>query len=159
MSLATLEQALAEGSRILLDAATLIAYLNRREAVSPVAAHIIDHFVREGRNPATVSMVTVMEVLVRPLAHGPGEPYLHALDFLTRFPNLRAVPIDLPVAQEAASLRASYRFAAPDALVIASGLVHQVGSLVTNDADWPARLRPISQRIGVCHLTHHLPFP
>lgn len=159
MSVATLERALPEGSRVLLDATVLIAYLNRREATSPVAAHIIEQFVRDGRNTAIVSMVTVMEVLVRPLVHGPGEPYLHALDFLTRFPNLRAVPIDLPVAQEGASLRAGYRFAAPDALVIATGIVHQVGHLVTNDADWPGRLRPIAQRVGVCYLSHHLPFP
>lgn len=159
MSVATLERAIAAESRILLDTTTLIAYLNRRELISPVAAHVIDHFVREGRNSAIVSMVTVMEVLVRPLAPGPGEAYLHSMDFLTRFPNLRAVPVDLPVAQEAASLRAGYRLETPDALVVATGVVHQVGHLVTNDADWTERLRPIARRIQVCHLTHHLPFP
>ncbi len=154
-----MEQAIPAGDRILLDATVLVAYLNRREAISPVAAHIIQEFVRDGRNMAIVSMVTVMEILIRPLAQGPGEPYLHALDFLTRFPNLRAVPIDLPVAQEAASLRAGYRLHAPDALVIATGVVHQVGHLVTNDRDWTTRLRPMARRVEVCCLADHLPFP
>lgn len=159
MSLAGLEKALPEGSRVLLDSTILIAYLNRRDVVSPVAAHVIDALVRGGRNPAVISMVTAMEVFVRPLTHGPGEPYLHVVDFLTRFPNVRAVPIDMPVTQEAASLRAGYRLAVPDALVMATGIVHQVGHLVTNDRDWSNCLRSLQRRVEVCCLSDFLPFP
>ncbi|MBI4495062.1 MAG: PIN domain-containing protein [Chloroflexi bacterium] len=159
MSQVSLERALPNGHRILVDSSTLIAYFNRGELVWPAAAHIVDQLVWSGRNPAIVSMVTAMEVLVRPLLHGPGEPYQHVIDFLGRFPNIRAVPIDLPVAQEAASLRATYRFSAPDALVIATGIVHQVSCLVTNDGNWPTKLHPVAGRIRVCYLTNHLPFP
>lgn len=103
MSVSTLEHALPPGDRVLLDASALIAYLNGGETTTPLVTHVIDELVRTGRNPALVSMVTVMELLVRPLRLGPGEHYRHAVDFLTRFPNLRCLEIDIAVAQEAAS--------------------------------------------------------
>jgi predicted nucleic acid-binding protein len=78
--------------------------------------------------------------------------YLHALDFLTHHPNLRAQPIDLPVAQEAAGIRATYGLPAPDALVVATGIVAQVGALVTNDERWKKRLRPLGGRLRVLYL-------
>lgn len=159
MSSGSLEAALPEGERLLLDTTSLIAYLDGGEAVSPVATHIIDAFVRSGRNEAIVSMVTVMEILVKPLRLGPRAPYQHVLDFLTRYPHLRTLVIDLPVAQEAASLRASFGLRPPDALIVASGLISQVGYLVTNDAQWSSKLRPLSGRVGICQLSSHLPFP
>ena len=159
MSQASLERALPDGKRILLDTSVLIAYLNGGDPVSPLAAHVVDELVRTGRNPALVSMVTVMEVLVRPLRLGPAAPYQHLLDFLTHFPHLEAGIIALPVAQEAASLRATYTPRPADALIVATGIVRQVAHLVTDDADWPRKLQPLARRIRVCRLSHHLPFP
>lgn len=78
------------------------------------------------------------------------------MDFLTRFPHLRPLPIDLAIAQEAASLRATHRPSSPDALVIANGIVGQVGYLVTNDGDWPSKLQPLVGRVAVCALSRHL---
>ena len=158
MSKATIDAALSAGERILLDTTTLISYLNKGEPVSPIAAHVIDDLVRSGRNQAIVSTITAMEILVRPLRQGTSEPYQHIMDFLSNFPNLRLLNIDLYVAQEAASLRATYNFPPPDALIIASGILAQVGHLVTNDDEWRKKLGPISDRISVCHLEDHLPF-
>ena len=137
----------------------MIAYLNRGEQVSPIARHIVEEWVEVGRNGAIVSMVTVMEVLVRPLRVGPGTAYRHVVDFLTRFPNLHAAVIDLVVAQEAASLRATHRLAAADALIVATGVTSQVGYLVTNDRAWLPKLQPLAGRLAVCYLATHLPFP
>lgn len=159
ISFASLELALPSYDRLLLDTSALISYLNGGELVSPVVAEVIDNFVRSGRNQAVVSMVTVMELLVRPLRLGAGEPYRHAVDFLTRYPNLRAVEIDVPIAQEAASLRASYNLSAPDALIVATGTITQVGHLVTNDMMWASRLQPLGRRIHVVELSSHLPLP
>ncbi|HAF09691.1 MAG TPA: hypothetical protein DCK98_06370 [Chloroflexi bacterium] len=158
MSQASLEKAIPEGDRILLDTSALLAYLGVPAPTTPLVRHVIDEYVRSGRNLATVSMVTVMEILVRPLAAGPGPEYVHVMDFLQRFPNLRAVPIDLPIAQEAASLRAQHKFKTPDALVIATGLAAHVGHLVCNDAQWKSRLSAISTRVKVLYLEDHLPF-
>lgn len=146
------------GERILLDTSGLITYLGKPNHTTPVIQHVVDDWVRSGRNRAVVSMVTVMEVLVRPLEVGPGDEYEHVLDFLQRFPNLQAKPVDLPVAHEAASLRAQHKFSPPDALIIGTGLVAQVGHLVTNDERWKKRLAAISGRVRVCYLEDHLPF-
>jgi len=96
-----------------------------------------------------------MELLVRPLRIAPrGATHVH--NFLVHTPNLNLLPIDLYVAQEAASLRATYKFKAPDALVIATGIVSQVSHLVTNDAEWNKKLAPIRARIKVIELSKYV---
>jgi predicted nucleic acid-binding protein len=156
MTIATLEQALQDGERLLLDTTSLLAYFERRERISPLAMHVVDELVHPGRNPAVGSMVSAMEVFVRPLRVGASGPYEHLIDFLTRLPNLRPLPVDLAVAQKATSLRAAFRPSTADALIVATGIVAQVHHLVTNDADWVRKLQPISGRIRVCHLSRHL---
>lgn len=144
--------AIPAGDRVLLDTSALIAYFDNRERVSPVVTHLVDEFVFAGRNHGVISMVTVTEILVRPRrAHLEG--YGHASDFFHRFPNLRLAPVDFAVAQEAASLRTVFGFKTPDALVIGTGIVHQVGHLVTNDGDWKRKLQPMNARIEVCLLS------
>jgi PIN domain nuclease of toxin-antitoxin system len=113
----------------------LITHLNGGEATSPIATRIINDFVRSGRNYGLVSMVTVMEVLVRPLQVGAGQGQ-HSLTFLTRTPHLQPVEIDIHVAHQAAMLRAFFKLKPADALTIGTGLVHQVGHLVANDRKW-----------------------
>ncbi len=92
-----------------------------------------------------------MEVLVKPLRVAP-KAAAHVNDFLTHWPNLALLPIDLHVAQEAASLRATHNFKTPDALVIATGIVGQVGHFVTNDKSWRTKLEPIKNRVATVEL-------
>lgn len=158
MSEASLLTAIAEGDRVLLDTTVLAAYLDATDATHPVARHILGDLVATGRNPAVVSMVTVMEILVRPLrATPPGHHTV--LAFLRTHPNLTCVPVDLQVAQEAAHLRADRKLAPPDALIVGTGLATQVRHLVTNDRDWSRKLAAMSSRIAVVQTSSHLPFP
>jgi predicted nucleic acid-binding protein len=80
----------------------------------------------------------------------------HVHGFLTKWPNLKLLPVEIHMAQEAASLRAAYGFKAPDALVIATGLVGQVAHLVTNDAEWRKKLLPVKERVRVTMLRDYL---
>ena len=156
--LSELESAVPAGDRILLDTTCLAAYLDASEATHPVARHVIDEFVESGRNEAVVSMITVMEILVRPLRASP--PGHHTvLSFLRHHANLQAVPLDLQMAQEAASLRAEHRLTPPDALIIGTGIACQVGHLITNDADWGRKLASIQARIAAVTIGTFLPFP
>ncbi len=158
MTRASLERAVPADDRLLLDSSCLICHLDGSEAASPLAAHVIDTLVRSGRNRATVAMVSVMEILVRPRRRT-LEEYEHVLDFLKHHLDLKPQPIALPVAQEAATMRAAFGFATPDALVIATGVVSQVTHLVTCDATWKTKLagHRMSRRIRVVHLPDHLP--
>lgn len=155
MTIASLEQALPEGDRLLLDTTALAAYLDATEATHDLARHVIDTLVGPGRNPAIVSMITVMEILVRPLRATPHGHHT-ILAFIRGQPNLTAVPVDLEVAQDAASLRAAQRFSPPDALIVGTGFAAQVGHLVTNDGDWARKLRGLESRIRVCTLSDHI---
>ncbi len=133
----------------------LVAYFEPSDATHALAVVLIDEFVLAGRNVAVVSTIAAMELLVRPLRVAP-KGVVHIYDFLTRWPNLVLLPVDLHVAQEAASLRATHGFKVPDALVIASGIVSQVGHLVTNDAQWQKKLAALKARIAVTELSNYL---
>lgn len=148
MERVTLERALPAGDRILLDSTVLAAYLDDSEPTHPIATTIINDFVGSGRNEAVIAMVTVMEVLVRPLRRAPVGHHT-VLAFIKHQAHMEAVPLDLQMAQEAASLRASHRLSAPDALIVGTGIAAQVGHLITNDHRWSAKLAPIRDRIGV----------
>ena len=154
----SLLQAIAVGDRILLDTSVLIAYLDGDEASHPVARYVVDDLVASGRNPGVVSMVSVMEILIRPMRMT-AEGHHTVLGFLRSQPYLDLVPIDIQVAQDAAHLRAMQRFSAPDALVVGTGLATQVRHLVTNDLAWQSKLADMTARISVVRLADHLPFP
>ncbi len=157
-TLSKLELAIPAGERILLDTTCLAAYLDASEATHPVARQVIDEFVASGRNAAVVSMITIMELLVRPLRALPPSHHT-VLSFIRHHPNLEAVPLDLEMAQEAASLRAEHKFAPPDALIIGTGLACQVAHLITNDGDWGRKLQAIQSRIKVVTIGDFDPLP
>lgn len=145
------EKRIQVGDRVLIDTSVLIAYFEPSDGTHAIAVVLIDEFVKNGRNVALVSPVTAMELLVRPLRVAP-QGAVHVHDFLVHTPNLTLLPIDLHVAQEAASLRATHNFRVPDALIIATGIIGQVGHLITNDADWRKRLVPMKSRVQVAEL-------
>ena len=103
-------------------------------------------------------MITVMEILIRPLRASPPRHHT-VLAFLQAHPNLELVPVDLQVAIEAAHLRADKNFKPPDALVVGTGIATQVGHLVTNDLNWSSRLSSMANRIRVVQTSTFLPFP
>lgn len=158
MSETSLLRTIPSGDRLLLDTTVLAAYLDATDATHPVARYVIKKLVGTGRNPAVVSMITVMEILVRPLRASP--PGHHTvLAFLRTHPNLVCVSVDLQVAQEAAHLRAAEKLAPADALIIGTGIATQVGHLVTNDHTWKSTLAKLAGRIAVVETSDHLPFP
>lgn len=136
------------GDRLLLDSSVLAAYLDGGERTSALAVELLDDLVRSGRNPAVVSMVSVVETLIRPLRRLPAA-HATVLAFYREFPNLVAAPVDIDIAAEAANLRVAFGLSAPDALIAATGLAAGVSHLVTNDRAWLARLAPLRDRAGV----------
>ena len=103
-------------------------------------------------------MVTVMEILVRPARGADDQLYDTIVEFLTQLPGLRLREIDFPIAERAASLRARYRLRAPDALIVATGLVAGVERIVSNDREWSTTLARSDIPATVVLLGDHLPF-
>ncbi|MHB8364368.1 MAG: type II toxin-antitoxin system VapC family toxin [Vulcanimicrobiaceae bacterium] len=122
---------IADGDRLVLDTNVLIAYLEGNQVITDAATLLLDDWIHSGRNPAWISTVSVMEVLVGPMK---ADAALTAyFDFLQRFPNLTCVPVDAAVAREAARIRASTGLRAPDALIVGTAVVTGAAAIVTND--------------------------
>jgi predicted nucleic acid-binding protein len=143
VSIATLDLALADAQRILLDSSALIAYHSPAESTHSLVKHIMKR-IEDGGDCLCgfLSVVTAAEMLVRPLKAGPAQlTFMHT--FLKTYPNLTILPVDLEVALQAATLRATTGLPMPDALVIASALLAGCDSIITNDSQWRRRLSPL----------------
>jgi predicted nucleic acid-binding protein len=156
VSAAALDAALGDTERALLDSSTLIAFHERQEAVHPLAVHLL----RRIELPADhlcgyYSVLSASELLVRPIRAGsPQLTFMHV--FLTTFPNLTSLPIDLPMAMQAATIRAISGIRLPDALVIASGLLAGCQAIISNDEQWHRRLAPLFQQFRWIYLGDYL---
>lgn len=135
-----LAEAVPPGASLLIDSSVVLSYLTGAEAGSARAEELFDAYIATGRNPASLSMVTVAEILVRPFRRGPAA-VATAEAFLQHFADIRLVPVTYDVAREGARLRASTELPMPDALIIASGLVVGADAIVTDDRTWRMRLR------------------
>jgi predicted nucleic acid-binding protein len=97
--------------------------------------------VQAGRWAACTSVVTLMELTVRPWQlelSGVAREY-EAL--LVHFPHLTVADVTRDIARQAAQLRARHRFRPDDAIQLATALVHGATAFVTNDVTL-ARLAP-----------------
>ncbi|HXT34705.1 MAG TPA: PIN domain-containing protein [Chloroflexota bacterium] len=142
MASAELDRALAGATRVLLDSSTLIAFHSPREEVHPLARHLLAR-IEDNTDPLAgyFSSVSAMELLVRPIkAGGSALTFMHA--FLSSFPNLTLLPVDLEVAIQAATLRAVTAVESPDALTVASGLLANCEAIIFNDEAWGKRIQP-----------------
>lgn len=159
LSRASLEKTIPAGEQLVLDSSTLISYLEAADRASEVARIVLDDFVAGGRNEAIASVVTVTEVLVRPLRSRNEPAYRNVHDFLRFFPHFRLREPDFDIASEAARLRADYALRTVDALVVATALRLTVRHVITNDEQWLKRLEPLRTRVVIHYLESYLPLP
>jgi predicted nucleic acid-binding protein len=140
------------GATLLIDTSVVLAYLAGGEGATARAEELFDACVATGRNPASLSMVTVGEILVRPFRRGPSA-VATAEGFLQHFADLRLVPVTYDIAREAARVRAMTDLPMPDALIISSARVIGADLLVTIDRSWRPRLREILPDMVIEELT------
>lgn len=82
-------------------------------------------------------MLTLLEVLTKPLRDGQQEIAREYREVLTEAIGVSVFPIHAPTCDRAAQLRAKYHWLkTPDALQIATALEHGAEILVTNDDRW-----------------------
>ena len=156
MAIADLDAALGDSERVLLDSSALIAFHSEREPAHPLARHLLGRIERQDQPlQGYYSVVTAAELLIRPLRAG-SAPFTFMHTFLLTFPNLTALPVDLHVAVEAATLRAATGLRLPDALVVASSLLAGCEAIVSNDAQWLRRLAPLFREFRWICLSDYL---
>ena len=132
MGTRAVEKFLARHERIGVDTMVFVYHLQDHPTYAPLT-HAIFKAWEEGRNFGITSVITILEILVKPKRDGNFEATRDYEELLTTFPNLRILDIDLQVAILAADLRAKYAIRTPDALQIATAVCAGASGFITND--------------------------
>ena len=134
MGVAGFLSAVKEKRAVLIDTNVVIYFLE----ASPVfgeAAKGLFRLVQAGEVQAYLSVVSTVELLVRPLRAGNEELVQKIRLFLEHFPNLRLCDVTRRIALEAARVRAKTNLKVPDSILVATAAIHG-SALVGNDLDW-----------------------
>ena len=84
---------------------------------------------------AVSSVLTLTEILVKPLSKGNSNLVREYRDILVDSEDYTLVPVSFEIAIRAAELRARYNLRTPDSVHVATALETGCDALLTNDAD------------------------
>ncbi len=129
--MAELAAALRQHERIGIDTPIFIYHLEGTTHLAGLAGVALDELA-EGAFTGVTSVLTLMEIAVKPL-------YLRRPDvaeeyevLLANYPNLIIAALDRPTARRAAELRAEYRLRPADALQVAACLEQGATAFLSN---------------------------
>ncbi|HUT37048.1 MAG TPA: PIN domain-containing protein [Planctomycetota bacterium] len=118
---------------LFIDTAVVIYHIEAHPKFGPLAREVVRRFC-PGEAHAFTSVVTLVEVLPKPVAAGNEELAGKFLDFLSHTRNLDLLEITAGIAEDAGRLRAKYRaLRAADAIQVAAAIRVAADALVTND--------------------------
>jgi len=118
----------------MIDTNVVIYFLEGNEVWGDFSKEVFS-IIEKGVAEGFISVITVAEVLVKPMKLGNNLLIDKIIRFLDTFPNLRVVAIDQSIAMEAAKIRSKTGLKMPDALIISSAKV--LGCVVVGtDNQW-----------------------
>ena len=135
---------LAPLSVVGLDTAIFIYHLEENPTCFPLTQFLFSS-IEMGAIRGITSTITLMEIIVKPLALGQEAIARQYETLLVNFPNLEIADLDRAVIRRAAQIRAAYSIRTPDALQLATGLIRGVQAIFTNDR----RLERLSEELEV----------
>lgn len=138
--MAGIDDVLASYHVIGIDTSPFIYYIEEHPEFASVATTIFDR-LSDGMTRGVTSVVTIMEISVKPLREQRLAQANEYSTLVERIPNLTVVPIRQPDAWRAGVLRASYTLRPADALQISACIGYGADVFVTNDR----RLRQINE--------------
>ncbi len=133
-------EALGSSRRIGIDTPIFIYHIHQASPQATAATAVL-RAVEDGRFEGITSVITLLEVTIRPLRLGLVEVADSYEALLGDIPNLAIVTLDARIARIGAELRATYGLRTPDAMQIAACLANGAETFVTNDR----RLRRVSE--------------
>src|SRR5579885_1135084 len=92
--------------------------------------------VSTGQITVVTSELTLLEVLVKPLKVGDATTATLFRTVLQHTPDVRMLPITQPMLEAALKLRATPSLRTPDAIHVATALLHGCALIVTNDSSF-----------------------
>lgn len=123
---------LSKYSSVALDTSIFIYHFKANPIYQKISREILQS-VEEGIFVGVTSVITLMEILVYPLALNRVDVARKYEILLVNFPNLRVVDLDRGSAHQAAALRAHYKIKPADALQIAACKRNGAEIFITND--------------------------
>jgi predicted nucleic acid-binding protein len=123
------------GQTVCLDTSPLIYFVERDADYLPVVRPFFKA-VADGRMHVVTSVLTLTEVLTRPLLQRDKMLANNYANTLRKAPGFETVPVTDAIAIDAAAIRARYRLKTPDAIQLASGWSRNATAFVTNDDDF-----------------------
>lgn len=138
--MAGLVDALGRHERIGLDTPVFIYHIEGASRYAEPAGRVFDQLAG-GTFAGVTSVLTLIELAVKPLQLGRPEVADEYEMLLANFPHLTVAEIDRSAARRAADLRATHRLRPADAVTLASCLEAGATAFVTNDRD----LRRVSE--------------
>jgi len=137
----TLSAELAQIRSVFIDTAPIIYYIEAHPRYGPLVSHIVAA-LQSGRLTAFSSVITLVEVLPKPIEAGNEALAKQFSDFLTDRENISMMEITSGIAQSAGSFRGRYSFLRTmDAIQIAASLEAEADLFITNDS----KLKRISE--------------
>ncbi len=126
------ERELAGHETVGVDTTCFIYHFEKNTRYLPLT-RLLFRMIEQGNIKASTSVISLTEILVHPLSLSNEDIVAAYKIFFDSFPNLALVDVDKKIAEDAASIRAMYKLATPDAIHIASALSQGATALVTND--------------------------
>jgi len=126
-----------QGSVVGFDTMSLIYFIEDH----PTYSKVVDPFfeaIERGEFTVATSMITLLEVLVRPIRSGDTKLVQRYRDILFSMDGLSIVPLDQPIAEEAARLRAFHNLRTPDSIQMATAISVGASFFLTNDTRLPS---------------------
>jgi predicted nucleic acid-binding protein len=96
--------------------------------------------VERGELYAVTSVLTLTELLVRPMSLGRFDVADEYSALISSYPQLRLVPLTMEVAVRSAELRARFRVRTPDAIQLATAIEAGASLFLTNDTGMPGHV-------------------
>jgi len=115
-----------------LDTSVFIYHLEDHPRYSPLT-EVIFNGLENGIHKGVTSYLTLMEILAKPKAEGRSQVALDYEYYLTTFPNLTFYEMGLDVSRKASDVRFADRIKTPDAIQIATAILHGATAFLTND--------------------------
>jgi len=129
-----LSRRLADGSLVALDSCVFIYHVEAHQRYRSLTGELFQG-IQARHWQAVTSVVTLMELTVRPWQLGREDVAREYEWLIAHLPNLLLADITRDIARWAARLRAVHRLPPADALQAATALHYRADALVTNDRD------------------------
>jgi predicted nucleic acid-binding protein len=119
-------------TRIAVDTAAFIYFIERHPTYLPF---VKPYFLSADRGDIEIltTILTLAEVLVKPLRLKRRDLVVDYTDLLLQTPNISVIAVSADIAEEAAQIRADLKFKLPDAIQLATAVRMGASAFLTND--------------------------